>query len=136
MEAVTQSANGDAAVNALAAGADLALMPPDAAPRRTRSPRRSAMGRSSATTSSRSRDGSSRCDSRPRRSQDDPAASPADPEAVLTEVAEKSLTVLKGECEFAGTDAISIVGGGEKEKAALRRAAETAGLSVGRGGRR
>ena len=53
---------------------------------------------------------------------------------VLTEVAEKSLTVLKGECSFEGTDSISIVGGGEKEKTALMKAAKDAGLKVGSGG--
>ena len=39
-----------------------------------------------------------------------------EPQKVLTEVAEKSLTVLKGECSFEGTNSISIVGGGEKER--------------------
>ncbi|MGJ7561068.1 glycoside hydrolase family 3 N-terminal domain-containing protein [Brevibacterium casei] len=136
MEAVTQSANGDAAVNALAAGADLALMPPDAAA--AQDAVAAALGdgtlkRDDLVDKSR-RVVAMQLATAATQQQDDPAASPADPEAVLTEVAEKSLTVLKGECEFAGTDAISIVGGSEKEKAALRKAAETAGLSVGSGG--
>ena len=46
----------------------------------------------------------------------------------LTEVAEKSVTVLKGECSFAGTDAISIVGGSEKEQTELSEAAKAEGL--------
>lgn len=136
MEAVTQSAKGDATVTALAAGADLALMPPDAAAAQDAVV--AALGdgtlkRDDLVEKSR-RVVAMQLATKTAQDQDDSAAGPADPEAVLTEVAEKSLTVLKGECEFAGTEAISIVGGSEKEKAALSTAAESAGLSVGGGG--
>src|SRR5699024_12326915 len=60
--------------------------------------------------------------------------SDADQQKVLTEVAETSLTVLKGECSFAGTDAISIVGGAAEEQADPRHAAGDDGAEDGAAG--
>ncbi|MFE2654774.1 glycoside hydrolase family 3 N-terminal domain-containing protein [Brevibacterium sp. NPDC059310] len=139
MEAVPQNENGGETVTALKAGADLALMPPDAAAAQKaivaalgdgtlakddlveKSRRVVAMQLATAETQK-------------GIAGSDAGNGAEDPEAVLTEVAEKSLTVLKGDCEFAGTESISIVGGSEKEKAALGKAAESAGLTVGSGG--
>lgn len=138
MKAVPQNLNGGESVKALAAGADLALMPPDAAAAQKaivsamgdgtlkkkdlveKSERVVAMQLATAETQ--------------KGLEKDSADKIEDPDKVLTEVAEKSLTVLKGKCSFSGTDSISIVGGSEKERTALQKAAEDAGLSVGSGG--
>ena len=142
MEAVDQNQQGGETVKALAAGADLALMPPDAAAaqqavvkamgdgtlkkknlvkkaERVVAMQLSTAEKQKAMTSS---------------SESESGTDSEDPKKVLTDVAEKSLTVLKGKCAFKGTDAISIVGGSEKEKAALTTAAEDAGITVGTGG--
>ncbi|MGO2037816.1 MAG: glycoside hydrolase family 3 N-terminal domain-containing protein [Brevibacterium sp.] len=147
MEAVDQNLSGGETVKALAAGADLALMPPDAAAAQkavvtalgdgtlkkddlvAKAERVVAMQLATAEVQkSAGETGGSGSDAAAE------AGGSEDPEKVLTEVAEKSLTVLKGKCSFAGTDAISIVGGSEKEKAALTEAAKKAGLEVGSGG--
>ena len=136
MKAVPQNLNGGETVKALAAGADIALMPPDSAAAQTAIVK--AMG-----------DGTLKKKDLVEKSERVVAAQLAtaeaqksvaedsdakDPKKVLTEVADGSLTVLKGECSFAGTDSISIVGGSDKEKAALKEAAEAEGLTVGSGG--
>ncbi|WP_231442188.1 glycoside hydrolase family 3 N-terminal domain-containing protein [Brevibacterium zhoupengii] len=135
MKAVDQNQSGKETVKALSAGADLALMPPDSAAAqqavvtaldngelkkdelKEKAERVVAMQLATAETQ--------------KAINGDDAE---DPQKVLTDVAEKSLTVLKGECSFAGTDSISIVGGGEKEKTALTKAAKDVGLKVGSGG--
>ncbi|MGO2862740.1 MAG: glycoside hydrolase family 3 N-terminal domain-containing protein [Brevibacterium sp.] len=156
MEAVDQNLSGGETVKALAAGADLALMPPDAAAAQkavvtalddgtlqkddlvTKAERVVAMQLATAEVQKsvgETGDSGSDAEAEAGGSEADAEADGSeDPEKVLTEVAEKSLTVLKGKCSFAGTDAISIVGGSEKEKAALTEAAKKAGLKVGSGG--
>lgn len=140
MEAVNQDQQGGETVKALAAGADLALMPPDAAAAQQAVVK--AMG-----------DGTLKKDELKKKAQrvvamqlataekqkamigsNESGTDSEDPKEVLTDVAEESLTVLKGKCDFKGTDSISIVGGSEKEKAALTKAAEGAGITVGSGG--
>lgn len=135
MKAVDQNQSGKETVKALSAGADLALMPPD-----------SAAAQQAVVTALG--DGELKKDELKEKAERVVAMQLAtaetqkaidgddseDPQKVLTEVAEKSLTVLKGECSFEGTDSISIVGGGEKEKTALTKAAKDAGLKVGSGG--
>ncbi|MDN5585715.1 MAG: glycosyl hydrolase [Brevibacterium sp.] len=140
MKAVDQNQGGGETVRALSAGADIALMPPDSAAAQRavvkamkngdlkkdalqkKAERVVAMQLATAETQKTIAGGG--------------AASAEDPRDVLTDVAEKSLTVLKGECAFEGTDAISIVGGSEKEKSALADAAKDAGLAVGSEGTR
>ncbi|MGO1907768.1 glycoside hydrolase family 3 N-terminal domain-containing protein [Brevibacterium linens] len=137
MKAVPQNLKGGETVKALAAGADIALMPPDSAAAQKAIV--TAMG-----------DGTLKKKDLVEKSERVVAAQLAtaeaqksvragdsdakDPQKVLTEVADKSLTVLKGECSFTGTDSISIVGGSDKEKAALKEAAEAEDLTVGSGG--
>ena len=137
MKAVPQNLKGGETVKALAAGADIALMPPDSAAAQKAIV--TAMG-----------DGTLKKKDLVEKSERVVAAQLAtaeaqksvragdsdakDPKKVLTEVADKSLTVLKGECSFTGTDSISIVGGSDKEKAALKEAAEAEDLTVGSGG--
>lgn len=143
MKAVDQNQNGAETVRALDAGADLVLMPPDAAAAqkevvkamkdgdlkkdelKEKAQRVVAMQLATAETQETITDAGD---------SDAGADDTEDPQKVLTDVAEKSLTVLKGECSFGGTDSISIVGGSEKEKAALAEAAKDAGLRVGSGG--
>ena len=143
MKAVPQNLEGGETVKALAAGADIALMPPDSSAAQKaivaamgdgtlekddlveKSERVVAMQLATADAQKAVQsDGES----------GNSADSDEDQQKVLTEVAEKSLTVLRGECSFAGTDAISIVGGSEEEQADLRQAAEDVGLEVGSGG--
>ena len=143
MKAVPQNLNGGETVKALAAGADIALMPPDSSAAQKaivtamgdgtlkkddiveKSERVVAMQLATADAQKAVQSGGESGSS---------ADSDEEQKKVLTEVAEKSLTVLKGECSFAGTDAISIVGGSEKEQADLRQAAEDVGLEVGSDG--
>ncbi|UVI35120.1 glycoside hydrolase family 3 N-terminal domain-containing protein [Brevibacterium spongiae] len=136
MKAVPQNLKGGETVKAIAAGADVALMPPDSAAAQKAIVK--AMG--NGTLKKKDLEEKSErvvaaqlaiAEAQKTAKADD---SGEDPKKVLTEVAEKSLTVLKGECSFAGTDAISIVGGSDKEKAALKKAAEDTGLTVGSGG--
>ncbi|MCD1285662.1 MULTISPECIES: glycoside hydrolase family 3 N-terminal domain-containing protein [unclassified Brevibacterium] len=153
MEAVDQNLSGGETVKALAAGADLALMPPDSAAAQkavvsalgdgtlkkddlvAKAERVVAMQLATAEVQkSAGETGDSGSDAVDAAADGSEADGSEDPEKVLTEVAEKSLTVLKGKCSFVGTDAISIVGGSEKEKAALTEAAKKAGLEVGSGG--
>ncbi|SMY04684.1 beta-N-acetylhexosaminidase [Brevibacterium sp. 239c] len=144
MKAVNQNLNGGETVKALSAGADLALMPPDSSAAQQavvtamkdgdlkkadlvkKAERVVAMQLATAETQKALAEDSG--------SEGAGAAGAEDPKKVLTDVAEKSLTVLKGECSFEGTDSISIVGGAEKEKTALTKAAKEAGLKVGSGG--
>ncbi|MGO0605129.1 glycoside hydrolase family 3 N-terminal domain-containing protein [Brevibacterium linens] len=137
MKAVPQNLKGGETVKALAAGADIALMPPDSAAAQKAIV--TAMG-----------DGTLKKKDLVEKSERVVAAQLAtaeaqksvragdsdakDPKKVLTKVADGSLTVLKGECSFTGTDSISIVGGSDKEKAALKEAAEAEDLTVGSGG--
>ena len=156
MKAVDQNKRGAETVEALDAGADLALMPPDSAAAqqavvkamasgdlkkddlKKKAQRVVAMQLATAETQKAITDaeasGGSDADSGGSQAGDSPAAGSDDAQKVLTDVAEKSLTVLKGECSFEGTDSISIVGGSEKEKAALADAAKSVGLKVGSGG--
>lgn len=144
MKAVNQDQAGGETVKALSAGADLALMPPDSAAAQQavakamkdgdlkkadlqkKAERVVAMQLATAEAQKAITDEAG--------GDDSGSAGSEDPQEVLTDVAEKSLTVLKGECAFEGTDSISIVGGGEKEKTALTAAAKDAGLKVGSGG--
>ena len=144
MKAVDQNQSGKETVKALSAGADLALMPPDSAAAQKavakamadgdlkksdlqkKAERVVAMQLATAETQKTMTDDSGGDDSGPTGSEN--------PQKVLTDVAEKSLTVLKGECAFEGTDSISIVGGSEKEKTELTKAAKDAGLTVRSGG--
>lgn len=146
MKAVDQNMSGGETVKALSAGADLALMPPDSAAAQQavvtamkdgdlkkddlvkKAQRVVAMQLATAETQK------ALTEAKDSGSEGSGAAGGDDPQKVLTDVAEKSLTVLKGECSFEGTDSISIVGGGEKEKTALTQAAKDAGLKVGPGG--
>ncbi|GAA1562873.1 glycoside hydrolase family 3 N-terminal domain-containing protein [Brevibacterium picturae] len=139
MKAVDQNQSGGETVGALSAGADIAVMPPDSAAAQQavvkamkngdlkkdalqkKAERVVAMQLATAETQKTIAGG---------------GASAEDPQEVLADVAETSLTVLKGECTFAGTDSISIVGGSEKEKSALADAAKDAGLAVGSEGTR
>src|SRR5699024_9710737 len=132
MKALPQTLEGGETVKAHAAGADIALMRPDSSA--AQKPIVAAMGdgrleeddvvdeyerdvaRQQATAAAQK---AVQSDGESGNSAD----SDEDQKKVLTEVAEKSLTVLKGECSFAGTDAISIVGGSEEEQADLRQAA-------------
>lgn len=161
MKAVDQNQGGGETVTALAAGADLALMPPDSAAAQqavvkamhdgelktaelqTKAERVVAMQLATAEAQKAitgadesGSDNSGGPDSGDGEASGGEAGSAGseDPQEVLTDVAEKSLTVLKGECAFEGTDSISIVGGGEDEKAALAAAAKDVGLKVGSGG--
>ncbi|WP_228282336.1 glycoside hydrolase family 3 N-terminal domain-containing protein [Brevibacterium atlanticum] len=142
MKAVPQNLKGGETVKALAAGADLALMPPDSGAAQKaivkamsdgtlkkkdleeKSERVVAMQLATAEAQKSVKAGT----------ESGGSGNGSDAKKTLTEVAEKSLTVLKGECSFDGTDSISIVGGSDKEKAELTKAAEDVGLSVGSGG--
>ncbi len=161
MQAVPQNLNGAETVRALRAGADLALMPPDSAAAQQAVLRALDEGKlerddlvekaervvaMQLATAEVQKSVSGEGTGESGTSGDDGAAGngasggtagvgdSGEAEAVLSDVAEQSLTVLKGECEFAGTDSISIVGGSETEIAALRKAAEDEGLRVGSGG--
>ena len=143
MKAVPQNLNGGETVKALAAGADIALMPPDSSAAQKAIV--SAMGdgtlkkkdveeKSERVVAMQLATAEAQKAVKSDGESGDSTDSDEDRKKVLTEVAEKSLTVLKGECSFAGTDSISIVGGSDKEKADLRQAAEDVGLTVGSGG--
>ncbi|MCI4011085.1 glycoside hydrolase family 3 N-terminal domain-containing protein [Brevibacterium sp. ZH18] len=160
MEAVNQNLRGGETVKALQAGADLALMPPDSAAGqqavvkamkdgdlkksdlKKKARRVVAMQLATADVQKGLADAESSGSGSDSSGSDSDGAGNAgakdlgakDPEKVLTEVGEKSLTVLKGKCSYKGTDSISIVGGSEKEKTALTAAAKDAGISVGSGG--
>ncbi|WP_227492649.1 glycoside hydrolase family 3 N-terminal domain-containing protein [Brevibacterium sp. CFH 10365] len=137
MKAVPQNLNGGETVKALAAGADIALMPPDSAAAQTAIVK--AMGdgtlkKKDLVEKSERVVAAQLATAEAQKSVQAEDSDAEDPKKVLTEVADGSLTVLKGECSFAGTDSISIVGGSDKEKAALKEAAEAEGLTVGSGG--
>ncbi|HCG54967.1 MULTISPECIES: glycoside hydrolase family 3 N-terminal domain-containing protein [Brevibacterium] len=146
MKAVDQSQGGGETVRALSAGADLALMPPDSAAAQQAVVKAMKNGdlktvelqkkaeRVVAMQLATAEAQKAVTEAEDSGGSDSGPAGSKDPQEVLTEVAEKSLTVLKGECAFEGTDSISIVGGGEKEKTALAAAAKAAGLDVGSGG--
>ena len=137
MKAVPQNLNGGETVKALAAGADIALMPPDSGAAQKAIVK--AMGdgtleKKDVVEKSERVVATQLATAEAQKSVQAGDSDAKDPKKVLTEVADKSLTVLKGECSFAGTDSISIVGGSDKEKAALKEAAEAEGLTVGSGG--
>src|SRR5699024_9620022 len=110
MKAVPQNLNGGETVKALAAGADIALMPPDSSAAQKaivtamgdgtlkkddiveKSERVVAMQLATADAQKAVQSGGESGSS---------ADSDEEQKKVLTEVAEKSLTVLKGECSFA-----------------------------------
>ncbi len=132
MKAVGQNQGGAETVRALAAGADLALMPPDSAAAQQavlRAMEEGELKRDDLVEKAERVVAMQLATSEVQKSVGDQAD--GDPGAVLTDVAEQSLTVLKGECGFSGTDAISIVGGSETETATLKQAAEEVGLEVG-----
>lgn len=148
MKAVPQNLKGGESVKAIAAGADVALMPPDSGAAQKaivaamgdgtlkkkdlveKSERVVAQQLATAAAQQSVKAGE-KSDSGSGDADDSGAKDAA---KTLTEVAEKSVTVLKGECSFAGTDAISIVGGSEKEQTELSEAAKAEGLTVGSGG--
>ena len=137
MKAVPQNLNGGETVKALAAGADIALMPPDSGAAQKAIVK--AMGdgtleKKDVVEKSERVVATQLATAEAQKSVQAGDSDAKDPKKVLTKVADKSLTVLKGECSFAGTDSISIVGGSDKEKAALMEAAEAEGLTVGSGG--
>ncbi|WP_246490395.1 glycoside hydrolase family 3 N-terminal domain-containing protein [Brevibacterium oceani] len=141
MKAVPQNLKGGETVKALAAGADLALMPPDSGAAQKAIV--TAMG--DGTLKKKDLEEKSErvvamqlataeAQKSVKAEDSGESGNGSDGKKTLTEVAEKSLTVLKGECSFDGTDSLSIVGGSDKEKAELTKAAEDVGLSVGSGG--
>lgn len=137
MKAVPQNLKGGETVKALAAGADIALMPPDSGAAQKAIVK--AMGggtleKKDLVEKSERVVAAQLATAEAQKSVQAGDSDAKDPKKVLTEVADKSLTVLKGECSFTGTDSISIVGGSDKEKAALKEAAEAEGLTVGSGG--
>ena len=137
MKAVPQNLNGGETVEALAAGADIALMPPDSGAAQKAIVK--AMGdgtleKKDLVEKSERVVAAQLATAEAQKSVQAGDTDAKDPKKVLTKVADKSLTVLKGECSFTGTDSISIVGGSDKEKAALKEAAEAEGLTVGSGG--
>lgn len=137
MKAVPQNLNGGETVKALAAGADIALMPPDSAAAQKAIVK--AMGdgtleKKDLVEKSERVVAAQLATAEAQKSAQAGDSDAKDPKKVLTKVADKSLTVLKGECSFTGTDSISIVGGSDKEKAALKEAAEAEDLTVGSGG--
>lgn len=137
MKAVPQNLKGGETVKALAAGADIALMPPDSAAAQKAIVK--AMGDGTLTKKdlvekSERVVAAQLATAEAQKSVQAGDSDAKEPKKVLTEVADKSLTVLKGECSFKGTDSISIVGGSDKEKAALKEAAEAEDLTVGSGG--
>ncbi|GAA1850682.1 glycoside hydrolase family 3 N-terminal domain-containing protein [Brevibacterium marinum] len=136
MEAVDQSQDGGETVKALAAGADLALMPPDsaAAQRAVVAAMDSGELERPDLEEKAQRVVAMQLATAQKQKTMGSAGDSEDPQEVLTDVAEKSLTVLKGQCSYKGTDSISIVGGSEKEKSELTKAAKDAGLEVGSGG--
>ncbi|WP_432789438.1 glycoside hydrolase family 3 N-terminal domain-containing protein [Brevibacterium sp. K11IcPPYGO002] len=137
MKAVPQNLKGGETVKALAAGADIALMPPDSAAAQKAIV--TAMGdgtleKEDLVEKSERVVAAQLATAEAQKSVQAGDSDAKDPKKVLTKVADKSLTVLKGECSFTGTDSISIVGGSDKEKAALKEAAEAEDLTVGSGG--
>ncbi|MGO3024513.1 MAG: glycoside hydrolase family 3 N-terminal domain-containing protein [Brevibacterium sp.] len=137
MKAVPQNLRGGETVKALAAGADIALMPPDSAAAQKAIV--TAMGdgtleKKDLVEKSERVVAAQLATAEAQKSVQAGDSDAKDPKKVLAEVADKSLTVLKGKCSFAGTDSISIVGGSDKEKAALKEAAEAEDLTVGSGG--
>ncbi|WP_248278948.1 glycoside hydrolase family 3 N-terminal domain-containing protein [Brevibacterium sp. 'Marine'] len=137
MKAVPQNLKGGETVKALAAGADIALMPPDSAAAQKAIV--TAMGdgtleKKDLVEKSERVVAAQLATAEAQKSVQAGDSDAKDPKKVLTKVADKSLTVLKGECSFTGTDSISIVGGSDKEKAALKEAAEAEDLTVGSGG--
>ena len=137
MKAVPQNLGGGETVEALAAGADIALMPPDSGAAQKAIVK--AMGdgtleKKDLVEKSERVVAAQLATAEAQKSVQAGDTDAKDPKKVLTKVADKSLTVLKGECSFAGTDSISIVGGSDKEKAALKEAAEAEDLTVGSGG--
>ena len=137
MKAVPQNLGGGETVEALAAGADIALMPPDSGAAQKAIVK--AMGdgtleKKDLVEKSERVVAAQLATAEAQKSVQAGDTDAKDPKKVLTKVADKSLTVLKGECSFTGTDSISIVGGSDKEKAALKEAAEAEDLTVGSGG--
>lgn len=148
MGAVTE-APGQETVKAIAAGADLALMPPDSGdavealgqalesgdlPRERleeAATRVVAMQLWQARVGVVGGEDASADDA--GNGAGDGAA--PDPDDALSALADASLTVLAGECSFADpADSVTVVGGSDAVRAAFTTAAEDAGLSVGEGG--
>ena len=148
MGAVTE-APGQETVKAIAAGADLALMPPDSGDAVE------ALGQA-LESGDLSRERLEEAATRVVAMQlwqarvgvvggEDASADDAgngagdgaapDPDDALSALADASLTVLAGECSFEDpADSVTVVGGSEAARAAFTTAAEDAGLSVGEGG--
>ena len=148
MGAVTE-APGQETVKAIAAGADLALMPPDSGdavealgqalesgdlPRERleeAATRVVAMQLWQARVGVVGGEDASADDA--GNGAGDGAA--PDPDDALSALADASLTVLAGECSFEDpADSVTVVGGSDAARAAFTTAAEDAGLSVGEGG--
>ena len=148
MGAVTE-APGQETVKAIAAGADLALMPPDSGDAvealgqalesgdLSRERLEEAATRVVAMQLWQARVGvvggeDASADDAGSGAGDDAAP---DPDDALSALADASLTVLAGECSFADpADSVTVVGGSDAARAAFTTAAEDAGLSVGEGG--
>ena len=148
MGAVTE-APGQETVKAIAAGADLALMPPDSGDAVE------ALGQA-LESGDLSRERLEEAATRVVAMQlwqarvgvvggEDASADDAgngagdgaapDPDDALSALADASLTVLAGECSFEDpADSVTVVGGSDAARAAFTTAAEDAGLSVGEGG--
>lgn len=144
MGAVTEEP-GQETVKAIAAGADLALMPPDSgeavaaleqALESGDLPRErvvEAATRVVAMQLWQARIGAVGGTAGEGADPDDEASAAADD--ALADLADASLTVLAGECSFEEpTDAVTVTGGSDAARAAFTEAAEEAGLSVGDGG--
>ena len=148
MGAVTE-APGQETVKAIAAGADLALMPPDSGDAvealgqalesgdLSRERLEEAATRVVAMQLWQARVGvvggeDASADDAGSGAGDDAAP---DPDDALSALADASLTVLAGECSFEDpADSVTVVGGSDAARAAFTTAAEDAGLSVGEGG--
>ena len=148
MGAVTE-APGQETVKAIAAGADLALMPPDSGDAvealgqalesgdLPRERLEEAATRVVAMQLWQARVGvvggeDASADDAGSGAGDDAAP---DPDDALSALADASLTVLAGECSFEDpADSVTVVGGSDAARAAFTTAAEDAGLSVGEGG--
>ncbi|WP_101589273.1 glycoside hydrolase family 3 N-terminal domain-containing protein [Brevibacterium jeotgali] len=144
MGAVTEEP-GQETVKAIAAGADLALMPPDsgeavgalsealASGDLSRERVVEASTRVVAMQLWQARIGAVGGAAAEGAGHDEDASAAADD--ALTDLADASLTVLVGECRIEEpADAVTVTGGSDAARAAFTEAAEEAGLSVGDGG--
>ena len=129
---------GDPAVNAIKAGADLALMPPDAgasAQAMLEALQSGDLKRSRLEEAATRVVSMSLAQQRAAESGDVPALDELDAEATLEKYAQASLTVVKGACSYRPpAKSFRVIGGEADARATLARALEEHGLSEGAGG--